>query len=57
MFLFHQYVTKAELEYIVRDLSREINSLKHDITELKKSLAENPTEALKATHRKSPTEE
>lgn len=57
MFLFHQYVTKAELEYIVRDLSREINSLKHDITELKKSLAENPTEASKAMHRKSPKEE
>lgn len=43
MFLLHQYVTKAELEYIVRDLAREINSLKHDITELKKSLAENST--------------
>lgn len=57
MFLFHQYVTKAELEYIVRDLSREINSLERDIRELQKSLAENPTEALKATHRKSPTEE
>ena len=57
MYLLHQYVTKAELEYIVRDLAREINSLKHDITELKKSLAENSTEALTATHRKSLTEE
>lgn len=57
MSLFHRYVTETELLYIVRDLSREINSLKNDVRALQESRGETPTEAPKEALRKLPTQE
>lgn len=57
MSLFHRYVTETELHYIVRDLSREINSLKKDIRALQESHGETPTEAPKEALHKLPTQE
>lgn len=57
MSLFHRYVTETELHYIVRDLSREINSLKDDIRVLQESRGEKPTEVPKETLHKLPTQE
>lgn len=57
MSLFHRYVTETELHYIVRDLSREINSLKNDIRALQESCGETPTEVPKEVLRKLPTQE
>lgn len=57
MSLFHRYVTETELHYIVRDLSREINSLKDDIRVLQESRGEKPTEVPKEALHKLPTQE
>ena len=57
MSLFHRYVTETELHYIVRDLSREINSLKKDIRALQESRGETSTEVPKDALRKLPTQE
>lgn len=57
MSLFHRYVTETELHYIVRDLSREINSLKNDIRALQESRGEKPTEVPKEALHKLPTQE
>ena len=57
MSLFHRYVTETELHYIVRDLSREINSLKNDIRALQESRGETSTEVPKEALRKLPTQE